>query len=88
MRLRQKLSSATSAVKNFFSGGQGAGEPDLAVQKLEQLQVGVCGRVCQRACVLGGDGRVSRGTTRGSHTRRCTTHASKPALASVPRARN
>lgn len=38
VRLRQKLSSATSAVKNFFSGGQGAGEPDLAVQKLEQLQ--------------------------------------------------
>lgn len=42
VRLRQKLSSATSAVKNFFSGGQGAGEPDLAVQKLEQLQVRAC----------------------------------------------
>ncbi|KAG2485745.1 hypothetical protein HYH03_015554 [Edaphochlamys debaryana] len=37
VRLRQKLSSATSAVKSFFSGGQAA-EVDVAVQRLEQLQ--------------------------------------------------
>ncbi|GIL66494.1 hypothetical protein Vafri_20017 [Volvox africanus] len=37
VRLRQKLSSATQAVKNIFSGGQ-AGEEDIAVKRLEQLQ--------------------------------------------------
>ncbi|KXZ50739.1 hypothetical protein GPECTOR_15g424 [Gonium pectorale] len=38
VRLRQKLSSATSAVKSFFSGGGQAGEEDEAVKRLEQLQ--------------------------------------------------
>ncbi|KAG2424744.1 hypothetical protein HYH02_015126, partial [Chlamydomonas schloesseri] len=38
VRLRQKLSSATSAVKNLFSGGQGGGEEDIALQRLEALQ--------------------------------------------------
>ncbi|GLI62585.1 hypothetical protein VaNZ11_005259 [Volvox africanus] len=38
VRLRQKLSSATQAVKNIFSGGQQAGEEDMAVKRLEQLQ--------------------------------------------------
>ncbi|GIM05812.1 hypothetical protein Vretimale_10202 [Volvox reticuliferus] len=38
VRLRQKLSSATQAVKNLFSGGQQAGDEDVAVKRLEQLQ--------------------------------------------------
>ncbi|PNW69686.1 hypothetical protein CHLRE_24g755097v5, partial [Chlamydomonas reinhardtii] len=37
VRLRQKLSAATSAVKNLFSGGQ-PGEEDVAVKRLEALQ--------------------------------------------------
>jgi arsenite-transporting ATPase len=40
VRLRQKLSAATSAVRNLFSGGQGSGEVDEAVARLEALQVG------------------------------------------------
>ncbi|EFJ39732.1 hypothetical protein VOLCADRAFT_70522 [Volvox carteri f. nagariensis] len=41
VRLRQKLSGATRAVKNLFSGGGpggAGGEEDVAVKRLEQLQ--------------------------------------------------
>lgn len=38
VRLRQKLSDTTGAVKSFFTGK--AAEKDLAVVKLEELKVG------------------------------------------------